>query len=95
MMGESSMETKKACIDIAVFRAYVDQGLIICHSHPTAALMIWNYTPKCQYERAWDEITMQARGLITTPEGKLLRGHSKNSSISINTKGTCRSNHLL
>jgi len=56
-------------IDIEQFREHEKQGLITCRSHPTADLVIWNYTPKCQFERAWNEVTMQARGLITTPDG--------------------------
>lgn len=66
------MEVNRAQIDIAAFREREAQGLITCRSHPTAALLIWNYTLKCQYEQAWDEITMQARGLITTPTGEIV-----------------------
>lgn len=66
------MEVKRAFIDVAVFREYAARGLITCRPHPTAALVIWNYTPKCQYEYAWDEVTMQARGLITTLAGEII-----------------------
>jgi RNA ligase len=61
-----------AQIDVLAFRERESQGLITCRSHPTHDLLIWNYTPKCQFERAWDEVTMQARGLITTGEGKIV-----------------------
>lgn len=66
------MEVQRAYINITAFRERAAQGLITCRSHPTAALLIWNYTPKCQYEQAWDEVTMQARGLITTPTGEIV-----------------------
>ncbi len=66
------MDIKRASIDITAFREREAQGLLTCRSHPTAALLIWNYTPKCQYARGWDEITMQARGLITTPDGDII-----------------------
>lgn len=61
-----------ASIDIEQFRAREVQGLITCRSHPSTELVIWNYTPQCQFERAWDEVTMQARGLITTPSGTVV-----------------------
>lgn len=61
-----------AIIDIPVFREYEEQGLITCRSHPSADLLIWNYTPRCQFERAWDEVTIQARGLITKPDGVIV-----------------------
>lgn len=32
--------------------------------HPEFDLWILNYTPACQFDRAWDEITIQCRGLI-------------------------------
>lgn len=61
-----------ALIDVEQFRAREAQGLITCRSHPSAELVIWNYTPQCQFERAWDDVTMQARGLITTPDGTIV-----------------------
>ncbi|MEA2640741.1 MAG: ligase [Chloroflexota bacterium] len=38
-------------------------------SHPTADLHILNYTPRCQFQRAWNETTMQCRGLIVDSRG--------------------------
>jgi RNA ligase. len=60
-----------ANIDIEQFREHEEQGLITCRPHPTADLVIWNYTPKCQFEKAWNDVTMQARGLITKPDGTI------------------------
>ncbi len=56
-------------IDILAFRKYEEQGFITGRTHPTHDLIIWNYTSKCQYERIWDDITIQARGLITKSDG--------------------------
>ncbi len=61
-----------ATIDIGAFREREVQGLITCRSHPTHDLLIWNYTPQCQFQQAWDEITMQSRGLITTSTGTIV-----------------------
>jgi RNA ligase len=75
-LGETGSDM--ATIDIEQFRERESQGLITCRTHPTADLLIWNYTPKCQFDRAWDEVTMQARGLITKPDGTIIaRSFSK------------------
>lgn len=61
-----------ATIDIDAYREREAQGLITCRSHPTHDLLIWNYTPQCQFQQAWDKITMQSRGLITTSDGTIV-----------------------
>lgn len=43
---------------------YIDTRLVTERAHPTEPLLIYNYTPECQYSRAWDETTLQCRGLI-------------------------------
>lgn len=40
--------------------------------HPTLDLLIWNYTQSCQFAGAWDEYTIQCRGLITDIEGGIV-----------------------
>lgn len=45
-------------------RKYIDEKLVDEKTHPTLPLLLYNYTPVCQYSRAWDETTMQCRGLI-------------------------------
>lgn len=66
------MENAAIIIDMAAFQERQAQGLITGRPHPKHDLIIWNYTPKCQYEQAWDEVTMQARGLITEPDGTII-----------------------
>ena len=51
---------------------YHNDGLLHKQTHPTFDLTIWNYTPKVQYERLWDDITMQCRGLVTNSEGDIV-----------------------
>ena len=46
----------------------VNDKLISIQKHPEANLFIYNYSPKVQYEKLWDEITMMARGLILDNE---------------------------
>lgn len=44
---------------------YIDKGLIKETVHPDyPELAIYNYTPECQFSKAWDETTLSARGLI-------------------------------
>lgn len=43
---------------------YIDDDLITEREHPIEPYLIYNYTPKCQFSKAWDEVTMQCRGLI-------------------------------
>ena len=39
-------------------------GNIMFQSHPTLPLRIFNYTRTCQFERAWNHITLICRGLV-------------------------------
>lgn len=51
---------------------YVKKGWITERSHPTLPLRIYNYTPVVQYDRLWDEVTIQCRGLVLTEEGDIV-----------------------
>lgn len=35
-------------------------------------LILFNYTPICQFSKAWDEYTIMARGLIVDKEGNVV-----------------------
>lgn len=47
---------------------YIKTGLVNVQKHPTAPLLIYNYSQKCQFSKAWDDITMMCRGLIVNSE---------------------------
>lgn len=49
-------------------RRYIDEGLVTEREHPNEPYLIYNYTPLCQFSRAWDDITTQCRGLIVHKE---------------------------
>jgi len=51
---------------------YYADGLLIKQTHPTKDLTIWNYSQKVQYEKLWDDITMQCRGLVTNSNGDIV-----------------------
>lgn len=48
---------------------YLDKGLVLKKDHPNLPISIWNYTPKTQYERAWDKITTLCRALVIDRDG--------------------------
>lgn len=50
----------------------IDTGYVTVRPHPTADLFIYNYTPKAQYERLWNEHTLACRGLILDGSGRVV-----------------------
>lgn len=59
-------------VDLNELRIRVGQKLLTEQKHPEADLIIWNYTPKAQYSKTWDEYTTMCRGLITDLEGNVV-----------------------
>ncbi len=57
---------------LTTLEKYYNDGLLHKQTHPTLDLTIWNYSPKVQYERLWDEITIQCRGLVTNSKGDIV-----------------------
>jgi hypothetical protein len=57
---------------LSTLEKYYSDGLLHKQTHPTLDLTIWNYSPKVQYERLWDDITMQCRGLVTNSKGEIV-----------------------
>lgn len=47
---------------------YIETGLVTERQHPEYPYLIYNYTPECQFSKAWDEVTLQCRGLIVHAE---------------------------
>ena len=48
------------------YEALVKQGLI--RSSHTKELVLYNYTDQCTYERHWNDITIQCRGIVFEKE---------------------------
>lgn len=57
-------------IDIQKFNELVDSGVLT--RREKNGLYIWNYTPKCQFEKLWSEESLIARGLITDFNGRVI-----------------------
>lgn len=51
-------------LDTDLLAQHVENRRVRCQYHPTESLYILNYTASCAYERAWDDVTRQCRGLI-------------------------------
>lgn len=51
-------------MDRTVLDRYVADGLVRRQDHPTLPLSIFNYAERVQYERLWDDVTRQCRGLV-------------------------------
>lgn len=47
---------------------YLENKLIRVQKHPEQDLFIYNYTATAQYDRHWDEVTLNCRGLILDAE---------------------------
>lgn len=58
--------------DFNIFREYEERGLISIRKHSEADLYSINYTPKVQFEKLWDRITSQTRGLIIDGSGNIV-----------------------
>lgn len=55
-------------INPALLLQRIADGYVQVQTHPTAPYSIYNYTPRTQFERAWDEVTLACRGLILDAE---------------------------
>lgn len=51
---------------------YIDEGLLSARKHPDLDLWVINYTAITQYERRWDDITLNHRGRVVNAEGETI-----------------------
>lgn len=59
-------------VDSIILESYITDGWITKRKHPQFDLYIYNYTPKTQFQRYWDPITISCRGLIVDGEGNVI-----------------------
>jgi RNA ligase len=50
----------------------ITSGYVSATSHPTLPLTIYNYTPAAMYERFWNDVTVNCRGLIADGDGNIV-----------------------
>jgi RNA ligase len=58
--------------DLNILNEYIEKGLIIKQVHATLPLSIYNYSRTCQYDRLWDDVTLNCRGLVLDNEGNVI-----------------------
>ncbi len=58
--------------DLNIIADYVSKGLVVAQKHATFPLAIFNYSRTCQYDRLWDEVTLNCRGLILDTKGNVI-----------------------
>lgn len=51
---------------------HIEQRHINVNQHPTEEIYILNYSPICQYDAIWTEVSMQCRGLILDKDGNIV-----------------------
>jgi RNA ligase len=59
-------------ITTELLEKYHNDGLLLKQTHPVLDLTIWNYSQKVQYDRLWDDVTRQCRGLVTNSDGDII-----------------------
>lgn len=59
-------------MDLSKLQDYIDKDLVVYQTHPTLPLRIFNYSRTCQYEGAWDNVTLQCRGLILDDQNQVV-----------------------
>ncbi len=59
-------------VDLEQIAALVAEGLLSTRPHQSGKLLIHNYTPQCQFARAWNPITLMCRGLVTDLDGNVI-----------------------
>lgn len=55
-----------------LLRELLKNKLVSVQKHPYSDLFIYNYSPKVQYERLWNEVTLRTRGLILDSEMNII-----------------------
>ena len=57
---------------LELLKQYVDKGWVVKQDHPTLPLSIYNYSRGVQYEKLWDPITLNCRGLVLDADGNIV-----------------------
>lgn len=59
-------------INQTILQQMIAEGFVTIQKHPAQELFIYNYSQKAQYDKVWNEITLQCRGLILDAQGKII-----------------------
>lgn len=53
-------------------RKMVDEGYVAEKKHSSLDLYLYDYTPKCVFEKVWNDTTMQCRGIVLDGDGNVV-----------------------
>lgn len=56
-------------LDVTALEREIKNGYVRAQEHPEFPLLILNYTEKCVFDRHWNDVTLQTRGLIVAKDG--------------------------
>lgn len=59
-------------IDWNIINNYIKEGLLIKNKHPIYDIWILNYSKTCQFDKAWDDVTLSCRGLVVDGNGDII-----------------------
>lgn len=59
-------------MNLDLLHRMINDGYVVMQKHPTEELFIYNYSASAQYERVWNEVTLQCRGLILNSEKEII-----------------------
>ena len=59
-------------MNILALKEMIAAGYVKENQHPTEDLFIYNYSETAQFERIWNEVTLQCRGLILDGIGNVV-----------------------
>lgn len=59
-------------MDFQLLQELIRENYIHVQAHHSGELFIYNYSPKAQYDRLWNEWTMQCRGLIMDKNNNII-----------------------
>jgi RNA ligase len=58
--------------DTTVIESYVERSLLDKCDHKTLPISIYKYSRNCQFERIWDNVTLNMRGTVLDDEGNIV-----------------------
>ncbi len=59
-------------MDRTLLEKMLQGGYVNVRQHPKEDLFIYNYSSKTQFEKAWNDVTLQCRGLIMDAQGRVV-----------------------
>ena len=59
-------------MDVDLLRWHLKEGNVVSQTHPELPLTIYNYSKLCQYQRTWDNVTLQTRGLVADGSNRIV-----------------------